>query len=71
VTVLVGSEVIDVLHCYELLKGRLSKVKKKGRRRRVGEGSVYVRSSKVLIPFRIAAKQISISSNHVKSNRRA
>jgi hypothetical protein len=50
VTVLVGSEVIDVLHCYELLKGRLSKVKKKERRERAGEGSVYVPSLEVLIP---------------------
>ena len=65
-TVLVGSEVIDVLHCYELLKGRLSKVKKKG------EGSVRVRGV-CTVSFlggsytcRIAPKQISISSNHVK-----
>lgn len=66
-TVLVGSEVIDDLHCYELLKGRLSKVKKKGRRERAGEGSVYVPTPEVLIPAGSRRSKSPPSGDHVKS----
>jgi hypothetical protein len=66
-TVLVGSEVIDVLHCYELLKGRLSKVKEKRRRRRVGEGVCTFPPLEVLIPSGSRRSKSLDPSDHVKS----
>jgi hypothetical protein len=64
VTVLVGSEVIDVLHCYELRKGRLSKVKKKG------EESVRVRGVCTFRPRRFLYLQDRDEANlHLEQSR--